>query len=111
MAGGSSMSILLTRSSGSARKETPKAENDGSLVLPHYLQRETKARLEGKAKDWQKKPQQSVWEDMCSGKALQREDFSRLRAAGVSCHQVPFPSGEPGPKLLLGSCTSSGGAA
>lgn len=98
MAGGSSMSILLTRSSGSARKETPKAENDGSLVLPHYLQRETKARLEGKAKDWQKKPQQSVWEDLCSGKALQREGFSRLRAAGVSCHQVPLPQRRAWPK-------------
>lgn len=76
----------------------PKAENDGSLVLPHYLQRKTKARLEGKAKDRQKKPQQSVWEDLCSGKALQSEGFSRLRAGGVSCHQVPLPQQRAWPK-------------
>lgn len=40
------LSKHLTRSFGSARKEMPKSENDGSLILPHYLQRETKARLE-----------------------------------------------------------------
>lgn len=48
MAGGE-LSKHLTRPSGFARKEMPKSENDGSLILPHYLQRETKARLERKA--------------------------------------------------------------
>lgn len=35
------------RPSGSARKETPKAENDGSLVLPHYLHAEPDRNGEG----------------------------------------------------------------
>lgn len=42
------LSKQLTRPSSSARKEMPKSENNGSLILPHYLQRETKARLERK---------------------------------------------------------------
>lgn len=42
------LSKHLTRPSGSAREKTPKSENDGSLILPHYLQRETKVRLERK---------------------------------------------------------------
>lgn len=37
-----------TWSFGSARKEVPKSENNGSLILPHHLQRETKAELERK---------------------------------------------------------------
>lgn len=48
------LSEHLTRPSGPARKEMPKPENNGSLILPHYLQRETKGRLEWKARDWEK---------------------------------------------------------
>lgn len=55
----------------------PKSENDGSLIFPHHLQRETKARLERKEVGVGEAASLAR-EEVYSGKALQREDFSTL---------------------------------
>lgn len=87
------LSKHLTRSFGSARKEMPKSENDGSLIFPHHLQRETKARLERKEVGVGEAASLAR-EEVYSGKALQRE---HVVASPVteSLYPLPRTAGQP----------------
>lgn len=94
----------------------PKSENDGSLVLLHYLPREAKAGLERKAQRWgQGCPRagaMSVLGKPCrGGLSAGVSEWSRLSQPLYPGSWVPLPRREPGPELLAGLERDSIGAA